>query len=125
MELALLTSLPLCVAMRPSYIGIATRNWVEDEENVFRVEWCDEGAATRNAVEEVEDEVADDRVVEQAEKGRPRVIWDIESGGAVPNVAKVSGDATTGGHDCTNFVVGRDWGVRAIRGERSSRRAGS
>ena len=53
------------------------------------------------------------------------MIWNIESGGAVPNVAKVSGDATTGGHDCTNFVVGRDWGVRAIRGERSSRRAGS
>ena len=71
-------------------------------------------------MEEVEDEVADDRVVEQAEKGRPRVIWDIESGGAVPNIAKVSGDATTGGHDCTNFVVGRDWGVRAIWAEGSS-----
>ena len=120
----MLTALPFRVAMRPSYVGIATRNGVEDKEYVFRVEWCDEGAATRNAVGEVEDKVADDRVVEQAEKGRPRVIWNIESGGAVPNVAKVSGDATTGGHDCTNFVVGRDWGVNAIRGERSSRRAG-
>ena len=96
-----------------------------NKEYVFRVEWCDEGAATRNAVEEVEDEVADDRVVEQAEKGRPRVIWDVESGGAVPNIAKVSGDATAGGHDCTNFAVGRDRGEGAIRGEGSSRRAGS
>ena len=60
----MLTALPFCVAMRPSYVGIATRNGVEDKEYVFRVEWCDEGAATRNAVEEVEDEVADDRVVE-------------------------------------------------------------
>ena len=53
------------------------------------------------------------------------MIGNIESGGAVPNVAKVSGDATTGGHDCTNFVVGRDWGERAIRGEGSSGRGGS
>ena len=64
LELTLLTALSFCVAMRPSYIGIATRNGVEDEEDVFRVEWCDEGAATRSAVVKVEDEVTDDRVVE-------------------------------------------------------------
>ncbi len=64
LELALLTALPFCVAMRPSYVGIATCNGVEDKEYVFRVEWCDKGAATRNAVEKVEDEVTDDRVVE-------------------------------------------------------------
>ena len=64
LELALLTALPFCVPMRPSDIGVATRDWVEDVEYVFRVEWCDEGAATRNAMEKVEDEVTDDRVVE-------------------------------------------------------------
>ena len=64
LELALLTSLPFCVAMGPSDIGVATRDGVKDEKYVFRVEWCDEGAATRNAVVKVEDEVTDDWVVE-------------------------------------------------------------
>ena len=64
LELAKLATLTLGVAMRPSYIGIATCNGVEDKEYVFRVEWCDEGAATRNAVVKIEDEVTDDRVVE-------------------------------------------------------------
>jgi hypothetical protein len=64
LELAMLTALPFCVAMSPSYIGIATRNGVEDVEYVFRFEWCDKGATTRNVMEKVEDEVTDDRVVE-------------------------------------------------------------
>ena len=59
-----MAALSFCMAMRPSYAGIATRNGVEDKEYVFRVEWCDEGAATRSAVVKVEDEVTDDRVVE-------------------------------------------------------------
>ena len=63
-ELTLLTALSLGVAMRPSYIGIATRDGVEDVEYVFRVEWCDKGSTTRNVVGKVEDEVTDDRVVE-------------------------------------------------------------
>ena len=63
-ELTLLTALSLGVAMRPSYIGIAACNGVEDKEYVFRVEWCDEGASTSSAVVKVEDEVTDDRVVE-------------------------------------------------------------
>ncbi len=60
----MLATLTFGVATGPSYIGIATRNGVEDVEYVFRVEWCDEGASTRSAVVKVEDEVTDDRVVE-------------------------------------------------------------
>jgi hypothetical protein len=48
------------------------------------------------------------------------MIWNIESGSAFPNVANVLGNTTTGGHHCTDFVVGRDWGERAIQGEGSS-----